>query len=298
MKIDLDPLRESLIAARLLREEVLLAPVPPGDRALQRTAILGENGAPPADGRALSEAARLVEEASGPAVGREALDAIAAACGSAGPRRGPGEPFQGRPAPAPREVSGLFDELLETIDAPLAIEGWPPPIRAFALHFLLRLVQPYDAPPVAVAFAAEAFLLSTDGFAADRMLLPSPDVGAAGRRPDPDAFVRARTEELAGRVGESLGRLRGASARGVLLAWLETRGTGLGTRQKHLLRHLAAEGGTRRLTFAEYVSLHAGRGAPSLRSLQRDWQGLRDRGLLAAEGERHRLDTAPFAFGA
>ena len=92
--------------------------------------------------------------------------------------------------------------------------------------------------------------------------------------------------------------LHQASARAVLRAWVTEREAGLNARQEALLVYLCEERAPELLTFQDYVDLHAGRRAPSLRSLQRDWKGLRDAGWLApADGELHRLSTTPLEFG-
>jgi hypothetical protein len=206
-------------------------------------------------------------------------------------------------------VSGLdllVDELLDTVNAPVAMESWAPPVRAFALHFFVRLVQPFEAPGIAVGALAEAWMLGADGFAADRCLLPepgdivpalahstqpwtpppdhgAPPVGSSAHtaRPDPDGFVRARAHRLVERLAESEERVRLAAARTVAVSWSRDRAARLNVRQEQVVAWLAAGQGLRAISFPEYVRLHAGRRAPSLRSLQRDWKALRDGGWLS-----------------
>jgi hypothetical protein len=292
----LDSLRETLYAARLLREQIAALPVRPDGAARLRDEFLRENAGARAD--ALR---RVVSVPFAGTVTRDFLDAVAAAVlGAATPRTGPGASFQRRAAPPPVRVAALVEELLETVNSPVARESWPPPARACAVHFLLRLVQPWEGAPGAPAAAAETALLAADGFLPDQMLLPEPDVGVEGDgvRPDPDAFVRERLDRLVERLAESEERVRTEAARGVLLGWVEERAAQLGPRQERLLRHLAEGGLDRRLAFQDYVRLPAGRRAPSLRSLQRDWQGLRDGGFLreGADG-RCGLDPDALAFG-
>src|SRR5207247_1349306 len=87
--------------------------------------------------------------------------------------------FHGKPAPPPQEIPDLFAELLETVNSPVALETWPAPARAFGLHFLLRLVQPLQAPAALLPHAAEAMLPAPAGLPAAHPL-PSPP--AAPRR--------------------------------------------------------------------------------------------------------------------
>ncbi len=301
---DLSALREPLFAARLLREEVLLAPLPPGAAQRFRAWCRSRNAAPPAAGAALDAAAALAREDGLLTVRRDHLTMLAKAAGGEGLRRGPGDAFQGTPAPPAAGLADLLEELLETVNAPVAIEVWPPPARAFALHFLLRLVQPFAAPAEAVAHAAEALLLGADGFEADRVLIPPPAAGGNGhaRRPDPDAFASTRAHRLVEALAVTREVQREWTARHVLLGWLDERGAGLGARQEQLLRWFAESGPDdgdvgRTLRFEDYVGLHAGRRAPSLRSLQRDWKGLRDAGFLVArDGDRFALSTAPLRY--
>ena len=84
--------------------------------------------------------------------------------------------------------------------------------------------------------------------------------------------------------------VRDAAARGVLLGWSAERAAGLTARQRSLVEWLLPAG--RSLDFAEYQGLHGGRAGPSLRSLQRDWQGLREGGWIVATNDgRWRLAT-------
>ncbi len=227
------------------------------------------------------------------------LAEIAEASGSAERRTHPGVPFHGKAAPPPARVEELLAELLETVNSPTAMETWPAPVRAFGLHFLLRLVQPYQAPADVVGHAAETMVLAADGFVADHMLLVEADVGVSpgAAKPDPDAFVRARTHRLVERLGESRDRVRGAAARAVVAAWAERRDARLNPRQRRLVKWLADQDDASRVAFQDYVDLHAGRRAPSVRSLQRDFQSLRARGLLRADGDAFVLDARPVTFG-
>lgn len=294
---NLSGLAGSLGAARLLREEIRDAPVLPSGREFLARWFLERNAESPASRPATEQALLRSAQGDGPDVTRPDLEALAAACGGAGPRRGIGEPFQGRAAPLPEEVGGLTVELVDSVNSAVAVESWPPVVRAFVLGFLLRLVQPFDAPATAVAQAGEALLLGADGFRADRMLLPRPGVGAepAPGLPDPGAWVHARVHALVDGLGASREQVRGETARAVVRCWLASRQTRLNARQRRVLEYLAAEP-DRRLSFRDYVRLHAGRRAPSLRSLQRDWQGLRDRGLVEAAGEEWWLRLSTFSF--
>lgn len=318
----LDDVRESLLAARFLREEVLAIPVRPDGAARLRAEFLRENAG-------ARQGAMLAAVAAGedPGFGRvteEHLRGWAVHLGQQGFRRSAGTPFQGRAAPPPAAVEDLLAEILETVNSPLARETWPVPFRAFALHFLLRLVQPFEPPaplnpggsprldpgtvpaepwPAALAATAEAAILASDGFSAARMLLPEPEVGvdAQGPRPDPEAFARTRLHRLVERIADSAARVRAECGRGVLLGWVEERAARLNARQERLLLYLAdvPQGAPpRRIAFQDYVRLHAGRRAPSLRSMQRDWQGLRDGGWLLVGGDgRFSLDPEALAFG-
>ena len=160
---DLSDLRESLLAARLLREQIAVAPVRPDDRAALAAWVWRENaaawGGSPCPSVVLCPGAAKVAR---PELARLAslLDGGSA---NAVPRRGPGDAFQGRAAPAPSAVSGLLGELLDTVNAPVAIESWAPPVRAFVLHFLIRLVQPLTCAS-RLGPLAEAWLLAADGF--------------------------------------------------------------------------------------------------------------------------------------
>ena len=151
-----------------------------------------------------------------------------------------------------------------------------------------------------VDYGTDALYIS--GVEADRMLLAEARVvgDPLGGRVDADAFARARVHRTVERLGESRERVRSVTARGVLLSWVEERAAGLGARQEQLLRYLAEGGGRRTLTFRDYVGLHAGRRAPALRTLQRDWQVLRDDGWLVqvdATSEVFGLSTGPLEFG-
>jgi hypothetical protein len=288
---DLSDLRETLFAIRLLREQALDVPLRPDAAKRLRHDLLEANAGKlgTAGVRAAIEAGRR------PGFGRidaTLLASLAAACGDDRPRTGSGVPFQGRAAPAPARTSDLVAEMFETLNSPVAAETWPAPVRATAAHFLVRLVQPYEAPAAALGFAIEVAVLAADGLAADRVLVAEPEVGAdtASARPDPDAFVRARLHRLVERLSETHDRLRLETARAVLLSWADERGTRLNVRQRRLLRWLAEGAGERTMEFRDYVRLHAGRRAPSLRSLQRDWKNLRDSGLVGEQGDRLVVD--------
>lgn len=294
---DLASLREPLLAARLLREEILGTPLPPETTTRLRAALLREGVGAAARPAFEVAAARAGDPSS--VVTREALVAIAAAAGGGGERSHGGVVFHGKPAPAPGGIGELLDELLETVNSPIALESWPAPVRAFGLHFLLRLVQPFDAPPEIVGPAAESMLLVADGFAPDRMLLPEPDAGCTSPsgKPDPDAFVRERTHRLVERLGDARDRVREAAARWMMAAWASQRSARLNPRQSRLVRWLAERDDGGRIAFQDYVDLHAGRRAPSVRSLQRDFQRLRERGLLREEGGAFVLETRTLTFG-
>ncbi len=279
---------EALLAARLLREEILLFPVSPGARAGLVAGVVAENAARAATGSgdvagakaALSAARSIAQTWDGLVVTAEQLQQLAAAAGGGGWRMAVGQPFEGRASPPAAGLGALVEDLLERVNSPVSVEAWPPPARAFALGYLLRLVQPFAAPPAVVAFAAESLLLAADGFVCDRMLLPPPPGRGVQRpRPDPDAYVEERLDALPASLGDTLDRLRSDSARELLLGWAQSRDSGLNARQLRAMRHLAAEAG-RTLTFADYLTMSAGPRGPSLRSLQRDWRDLRERGLL------------------
>ena len=272
-------------------------PLPPEAATRLRAAFLRENVS--AAARPAFEAATTRAGGAGNIVSREVLVEIAAAAGGGGERSHGGVVFHGKPAPAPGGIPELLEELLETVNSPLALESWPAPVRAFGLHFLLRLVQPFEAPPEIVGPAAEAMLLAADGFAPDRMLLAEPDAGCVSPsgKPDPDAFSRERTHRLVERLGDSRDRVRDAAARWMMAAWATQRSARLNPRQSRLLRWLAEREDGGRIAFQDYVDLHAGRRAPSVRSLQRDFQRLRERGLLREESDGFALDTRPLTFG-
>lgn len=294
----LDPLREPLLAARLLREEILAMPVPPS----RRTSIAADvrvdtaPGAPPS--AALAVAARAGSTDDFLSVPRSSLEELAALCGDGALRTREGETFHGRRAPPAAEVPGLLDELLATINSARAIEVWSPVLRAFALHFTLRLVQPFAAPPGAVAETAEAMILASDGFDARRMRLGrGPSDAAARTRPDPDAFALERIHALVEALGVTRDALRAETARALLLSWAESRVSGLNARQCAGLLWLAEPG--RSLTFRDYITFNANRGRPSLRSLQRDWRGLREAGWIEERTPgAFVLSTAPLEWGA
>ncbi len=294
----LPDLRDALLAARLVREEILGQPVLPESAARLRESFLRDNS-PPGARRAVEAA---VERGRRPGFGiidANNLAALAEALGSPDVRTHGGVPFHGKPAPSPARVPELVEELLDTVNAPTAIESWPAPVRAFGVHFLLRLVQPYQAPPDLVGYAAEAMLLAADGFAADHVLLAEPEVGAGAgtTKPDPDAFARERLDRLLERCGAARDRVRGAAARSLLAAWAGRRDARLNPRERRLVKWLAERDGEPRVTFQDHVDLHAGRRAPSVRSLQRDFQRLRARGLLRPDGDGFLLDTRPVVFG-
>lgn len=294
----LDELRDSLFAARMLREEILGQAVAPDAAARLRTAFLRENSAPGA-GAALAVAIARGRTAN-LVVGKDVLTEIAAVVGSGDARTHAGATFHGKPAPAPSQVPGLFDELLETVNSPVAVESWPAPVRAFGLHFLLRLVQPFQGQPDVLGHAAEALVLCADGFAADHVLLAEREVGAAphATKPDPDAFARERMHRFVERLGETRDRVCDAASRSMLAAWVERREARVNPRQRRLLRWLAERDGTPHIAFQDYVDLHAGRRAPSVRTLQRDFQQLRSRRLLRTVGDEFVLDFSPITFGA
>jgi hypothetical protein len=291
---DLSDLRESLFAVRLLREQALVQPLRPDAAARLRREFLSANARGVVE-QAVREATAIGRTPGFGRIDEALLRRLAAAAGGSSPRTGPGVPFQGRTAPPAARIPGLLAELLETLQSPVAVETWPAPVRAFAAHFLVRLVQPFEAPAAALGFAVEAAILAADGLAADRVLLAEPEVGAdvPSSRPDPDQFVRARVHRLVERLSETHERLRVETACAALLGWADDRSSGLNVRERRLLRWIAEGAGTRSMEFRDYVRLHAGRRAPSLRSLQRDWKHLRDAGLL---GEREgRLEVDPDA---
>lgn len=294
----LSELRDSLLAARFLREEILGQAVAPEAASRLRARFLAAN-TPPGGGRAIEAALVAAQRPGFSLVGRDMLTALAAAAGSAELRTHPGAAFHGKPAPPPAGIPQLLGELIETVNAPVAVESWPAPVRAFGLHFLLRLVQPFQAPPELVAFAAEALVLGADGFSADHLLLAEPSVGAGpgAAKPDPDAFARERMHRFVERLGDSRDLVRDAAARSLLAAWAERKEARLNPRQRRLVKWLAEREGPPAIVFQDYVDLHAGRRAPSVRSLQRDFQQLRERRLLRAEGDGFLLDTTPLAFG-
>jgi hypothetical protein len=154
-------------------------------------------------------------------------------------------------------------------------------------------------PAPALGAALEAAILAADGLAADAVLLPEPDVGAElpGPRPDPDAFVRERAHRLVERLAETVDLIRHETARTVLLSWADDRGAKLNARQRRLVRWLADEDG-RTMAFRDYARLHAGRRAPSLRSLQRDWKGLRESGLVRERDGVVSVDADTLSYGA
>ena len=74
------------------------------------------------------------------------------------------------------------------------------------------------------------------------------------------------------------------------------REAGLNRRQQSVLAWLSRPG--RSLAFAEYARFHDGRAGPSLRSLQRDWRGLREAGWIVRGGDRRwQLSTSPLEWG-
>lgn len=295
---NLSDLRDALLAVRLIREEILGQPVLPESATRLREGFLRDNS-PPGARRAVEAAIARGRRPGFGAVDAESLAALARELGSAEQRTHGGVPFHGKPAPSPSRIPELLEELLETVNSPTAIESWPAPVRAFGLHFLLRLVQPFQAPPDLVGYAAEAMLLAADGFAADHVLLAEPEVGAAvdTTKPDPDTFARERLDRLLERCGTARDRVRGAAARSLLAAWAGRRDARLNPRERRLVKWLAEKEGEPRVTFQDHVDLHAGRRAPSVRSLQRDFQRLRARGLLRPDGDGFLLDTRPVVFG-
>ncbi|MCG3134156.1 MAG: hypothetical protein HMLKMBBP_01443 [Planctomycetes bacterium] len=210
-------------------------------------------------------------------------------------RRGIGQPFHGRAAPAAAGVADLLDELLDTMNAPAAVESWPAPVRAAAFHFFLRLVQPWDAD--AAAPLAEAWALAADGFDGRAMLLPPAEPADPGTgKPDPDTFVRDRVHALVESLAATEELLRAECARTVLREDCAERASGLNARQRALVRWLSGPE-SRPLAFADYVRIHAGRRAPSLRSLQRDWKGLREGGWIEESDRGFELRSERAAWG-
>src|SRR5687768_5891436 len=108
---DLSDLRETLYAARLLREHILETPVRPDARRALAARFSAEN----ARGRGGPAALALTKEPLPVTITRADLTRLAAACGGKGPRRGPGDAFQGRAAPAPEGLDALVEELLDTV---------------------------------------------------------------------------------------------------------------------------------------------------------------------------------------
>jgi len=297
MFASIEPLREPLLAARLLREEILAMPVPPGRRDALRARYPVRADSRSAPVAALAAGARIGGAAGFLEITREELTEVATLAGATGLRRGGGEPFHGQPAPPPDDVAGLFDEILGTVNAPRAVEGWSPVLRAYALHFLLRLVQPFEGPPAAIAHAAEAMVLASDGFDAGRMQLGgAANSGRDLQRPDPDAFSLDRAHVLVEALGNTRDAVRAEAARALLRQWAVDRASGLNLRQRAALAWLDEP--ERVLDFREYVTLNAVGGAASLRSLQRDWRGLREAGWIVDRGEgQFALSTAPLEWG-
>jgi hypothetical protein len=294
---NLDDLREPLLAARLLREEILATPIPPARRsALDRAypAAATDSGA---SCQALVAAARLGGAIDFIEVSRGALDELAAAVGSGAPRTGVGEPFHGQSAPAATAAPALFEELLETVNSPRSLEGWSPVLRAFALHFLLRLVQPFEGPPGAIGQAAEALVLASDGLDARRMRLSGPaDPGRHIQRPDPNAFALERAHALVDALGRTRDELRHEVSAALLRQWATDRASGLNLRQRAALLWLEEAGRT--MDFRDYITLSAGRGGAGLRSLQRDWRALRALGWVVERTDgRFELATTPLEWG-
>ena len=291
MLSSIEPLREPLLVARLLREDILSTPVRPDLRDGVRRRLASSAGAA---WSALGAAAELGSAAGFEMVERRALERIAAAAGGTGLRVGPGVPFHGQVAPPAQRAPGLLAEVLEDVNGPKALESWSPVVRAFALHFLLRLVQPFDGDPAIVGCAAEALVLASDGFDARLMRLAPPERvgGPRDGRPDPDAFALERAHGLVEALGETRVALRDASARGVIAGWSVERASGLNARERSVVEWLLDP--ERSLDFHEYARLHAGRSAPSLRSLQRDWRALREGGWIV-EGSDGRWRLAPDA---
>ena len=292
----IEPLREPLMAARLVREEILAMPIRPGDRAPLQARLVEMSG--PAR-PALSLAARIGAAPEFLDVRVDDLRAVAAAVGGGGWRTSTGELFHGQVAPPPGRLPGLLDEILETVNGPKAVEGWSPVLRACALHFLLRLVQPFAAPAEVVGCASEALILASDGFDARCMRLGASGAIAEARngRPDPDAFALARVHALVDALGETRDLLRDAAARALLVGWAADRDSGLNPRQRSVIEWLQPRG--RSLDFGEYTGLHGGRAGPSLRSLQRDWRGLREEGwIVETQDGRWLLSTEPLEWGA
>lgn len=293
---DLSDLRETLFAIRLLREQIAATPVLPGASDRLRRAVRAVNSRPPLTSAALAAALR---EGAG-AVGRvdEAFLLRLAPAPGGGRRKSPGAAFQGRAAPLPARLGELVPEMLDTLNAPVAVETWPPVVRAMAAHFLVRIVQPCDGSSAAHGSAVEAAFLAADGIPGDRFLLPEPDHGAdvSPARPDPDQFVRARVHRLVERLGDTSDLVRDAVARSELLGWADEREAKLNARQRRLVRWLADGDAERSISFREYVRLHAGRRAPSLRSLQRDWKSLRERGFLGERDGRMTVSADALAY--
>lgn len=296
---DLSDLRESLFAIRLLREGIFSAPLRPDAAAVLRAEVARSNGAAPMSAPLIAASCAAGRAPGFVRVEASLLSRLAASAGGGARRTGPGSAFHGRAAPPPARLDELVAETLDTLNAPTALETWPPVVRACAAHFLVRIVQPFEAPPGAVGAAIEAAILAADGVAGDSVLLPEPDVGAdaSSVRPDPDAFVRARVHRLVERLAETADRIRDLSARAALQGWADERAAGLNARQRRLVRWLAEGGPDRAIDLREYVRLHAGRRAPSLRSLQRDWKGLRESGLLSERDSRLTVDAEAIAYG-
>ncbi len=273
-------------------------PVPPARRAEQRAQFPRRGRLPATASTALSRAAQIGSSEGFAAVRREALEEIAVLASRRALRDGPGEAFHGQPAPPPADVPALFQEILATINAPRAHETWSPVLRAFALHFVLRLVQPFAGSSAALAHAAEAMVLASDGFDARCMWIgPAADAGRARERPDPDAFALERANALVQALGETRDALRDESARALLRQWAEHHESGLNERQRAALRRLDAPGA--RLAFRDYVTLNSARRGAGLRSLQRDWRALREEGwIVAVEDDAFALSTAPLEWGA
>src|SRR5215831_15465525 len=128
---DLSDLRDSLLVARLLREEILAAPALPEASARLREEFLAANSSTHGSRRAVEAATSRGRARDFSLVDEDALTELAAAAGSGERRTHAGAPFHGKAAPAPSRIPELTAELIETINSPVAIETWSPPVRAF-----------------------------------------------------------------------------------------------------------------------------------------------------------------------
>lgn len=178
----------SLMALRLLREQLLTHPVAPSESSTLAGRLRALGGEAPLPEATLDTVVRLADETPL----RDTLlhaDVLA---------------LRSSLDDAAGELPDELDHLLAELNSPVLLEGEAPPVRAYrAFHGLARLQC------VPLAAAVEALLLARDGFDPRRLPLPPAMEGSVPF----DAFVVRRLDRHVELLGEAWESVRQATAR-------------------------------------------------------------------------------------